>query len=475
MNINIRELYEKIKEIFKIATTIAKDIGFEKRKSKMNAVNFLKASIIGFLTYETPSYNELARIFSVISDGETISKQGFWDRIKPKTIDFLKDFLKKLIEIAIGKIVNIPKLLKYFTQTYIMDSTLIQLPEVLEEKYKGFGGSASKSMMKIQCLFNVNKKSYEKIDLGDIKLADTYFAKDSIQTMDEGSLTLFDLGYVSIEVIKNIIKYKSYFLCRFPFWSWELYDLDNSKKKIDLLNILKNNDGKILDFVASVGKDRVPVRLVAYPLPKDKREEIVKKRLEKAKKNGNFKTRKELNHRYIEFQNWTIYITNAPSEKMKTRDIYKIYRLRWKIELIFKLWKSNLNISDINCKISEKVEYSIFIRLIILTFYFLLINSSSNTTDEEDFEYSDFICICIFKYHFKSFLLSINVSFNRFSKLYFIFLFDTNKYGRKDKSGVRKSLLDILGYHNRGGPLIFNYNNYDISACCSQFKEMYAC
>jgi hypothetical protein len=475
MDINIKELYGKIKEIFNIATTIAKDIGFEMRKSKMNAVNFLKASIKSFIEKDTPTFNDLARFFKETSGGETITKQGFWNRIKPQTIDFLEQFLKRLLEMAIGKIINIPKLLKNFTQTYILDSTLMGLPNVLKNVYKGFGGNASEAMMKIQCLFNFSKQSYEKIEMGDIKLADTHFAKNNIQHLKEGSLTLFDLGYVCIDVLKNVIKNNSYFLCRFPFWKLKLYEKNNKNKEINLLKLLQSNDSKIVELVAYVGKDKVPVRLVAYPLPKDKRDKIVKKRIKKAKANVNYKNRKDINKNYIKFLYWNIFITNTSSKMIKTKDIIKIYRLRWKIELIFKLWKSNLHIDEINSKKKESVLYSVYFRLIIITFYFLFINSSSDFAyvlsdeDDEDIEYSDHICIGIFKYIFSSILN--NIELKVFSVLYLKFLSDIRTYGKKSKSSSRPSTIDILRYHNRGGPMVFNYNNYDISVCCSHFKS----
>lgn len=47
---------------------------------------------------------------------------------------------------------------------------------------------------------------------------------------------------------------------------------------------------------------------------------------------------------------WTIMITNIPSSKLSSEYIGSIYRLRWQIELLFKLYKSHISIETIKGK-----------------------------------------------------------------------------------------------------------------------------
>jgi hypothetical protein len=40
---------------------------------------------------------------------------------------------------------------------------------------------------------------------------------------------------------------------------------------------------------------------------------------------------------------WTVYLTNVPADQLSLSEAGVLYRLRWQIELLFKLWKSGGN------------------------------------------------------------------------------------------------------------------------------------
>ena len=117
---------------------------------------------------------------------------------------------------------------------------------------------------------------------------------------------------------------------------------DNSVLKSQ---ILLNNDKK------------TKVRLVAMPVS----EEIANTRRRKAKKKKNFP-----NSEYLELLGWSIYFTTIHKEKADDNKIFKLYRFRWRIEIIFKSWKSNMNFDKIH-NISKTQPY------VILTVRFIMI------------------------------------------------------------------------------------------------------
>ena len=45
-----------------------------------------------------------------------------------------------------------------------------------------------------------------------------------------------------------------------------------------------------------------------------------------------------------ELLNWSIFITNISSEILSFPDVFRLYKLRWQIELLFKLYKSQVEI-----------------------------------------------------------------------------------------------------------------------------------
>lgn len=61
---------------------------------------------------------------------------------------------------------------------------------------------------------------------------------------------------------------------------------------------------------------------------------------------------------------WSIFITNVPQEWLTLTQVALIYRLRWQIELLFKLWKSECQIDRIAGHLRARVLCEIYAKLI---------------------------------------------------------------------------------------------------------------
>lgn len=81
--------------------------------------------------------------------------------------------------------------------------------------------------------------------------------------------------------------------------------------------------------------ERVPVRLIALPVPTAVAEERRRKAQQKAKRDH-----RNVSQHHLDWLDWNIFITNLEAERMTTAQLCQLYGLRWQIELIFKLWKS---------------------------------------------------------------------------------------------------------------------------------------
>ena len=57
---------------------------------------------------------------------------------------------------------------------------------------------------------------------------------------------------------------------------------------------------------------------------------------DKARKRGS-----ELSAEYSELLAWSLFVTNASGELLTWKEVVVLYRARWQIELLFKLWKSH--------------------------------------------------------------------------------------------------------------------------------------
>ena len=70
---------------------------------------------------------------------------------------------------------------------------------------------------------------------------------------------------------------------------------------------------------------------------------------------------------------WTLFVTNAPASMISVKHIYALYRIRWQIELIFKLWKSYCGLNHILAWRRDQVLTDLYAKMIgIVIVHFLL-------------------------------------------------------------------------------------------------------
>ncbi len=61
-----------------------------------------------------------------------------------------------------------------------------------------------------------------------------------------------------------------------------------------------------------------------------------------------------------------MYITNAGEDKLPTKAVSIVYRLRWYIEIVFKTWKGYHGLDQVRGERGERIECFIYGRLIMI-------------------------------------------------------------------------------------------------------------
>lgn len=91
-------------------------------------------------------------------------------------------------------------------------------------------------------------------------------------------------------------------------------------------------------------KQQIPLRLVIEKLP----EEVKNKRLQKLKNQQANQSKQKKAYQTSELKKllcgYNLFLTNVSQEVLTLSQIAQFYRLRWQIELLFKIWKSLLTI-----------------------------------------------------------------------------------------------------------------------------------
>jgi len=101
-----------------------------------------------------------------------------------------------------------------------------------------------------------------------------------------------------------------------------------------LLALLKNQEFVVKEFLLG-SQPKLKVRVVCQKLTQEQAAYRRRKANKLAKSRGYTSSRR--NQHLLD---WAIFITNIPSSYVAAEDLSKLYRLRWQVELLFKLYKS---------------------------------------------------------------------------------------------------------------------------------------
>ena len=257
--------------------------------------------------------------------------------------------------------------IKGINRVLVKDSVCFQIDESLVEYYPGSGGSGSKASVRIQFEYDILCGKINDLSVNAFNDQD---AKDSIATIElieKGDLIIRDLAYTSLTVLSAIVEKIAFYLCRLNQKvkvyekKGDLYKEINFKK---LLKYMKKNDMDMLGKEVYLGfQEKMKTRLMIHVMP----EEEVAKRIRKARENAKKKGRqKQLTKEYIARAHLNLLITNAGADQIPAENVWKLYRLRWQIELAFKIWKSICNIEKVKKVKKHRLECYIYSKLIFI-------------------------------------------------------------------------------------------------------------
>jgi hypothetical protein len=166
------------------------------------------------------------------------------------------------------------------------------------------------------------------------------------------------------------MKEKSFFLSRLKS-NVSIFELDG-KSPFNLLAAVKKYGS--IDVDVCIGSThRLPVRLVAQKLP----EPVAAERRRKAKTNRD--RRCKPSKQSLALLGWQILITNVDRNIWSAQNVCEVYGLRWRIEIIFKSWKSHFHMADVPKANAIRIKAYIYSALIFVTlFHALIFNTVSS-------------------------------------------------------------------------------------------------
>jgi hypothetical protein len=347
-----------LEEIFQAGeiNQIARETKAVIRSSKMDGFTFFQTLTFGYIENSQASLSLLCQ--TARDEGVQISKQGLDERMTEKAANFLQvclDKISKHLQVRCGLA---PEVVKQFSEVYLQDSTVQSLPASLQTLFPGSGGNASPSAMKIQVLYGLLSGNLTHVKLQTGCSSDAHYT-EHVDYLEKGSLVIQDLGFFNLEALQAVQDRGAFFLMR---WRQDvtIFTADNPDAPLDMLRFLSTQPQALAEYDVRVGKTaRLACRMIIVRLP----QEVVDRRRQRLRQDA--QRRGDIpSARSLALCGWNVYLTNLSAEQMSVRQILACYALRWQVELIFKLWKSQAGLKSLAGKRKGRVLCEVYAKLI---------------------------------------------------------------------------------------------------------------
>jgi hypothetical protein len=263
------------------------------------------------------------------------------------------------------------QVLKLFQSVKLLDSSYINLPENMRDQYKGYGSSyknrpcSTQAGLKIQLVYDYLSQVIDRLDFKEGVRSDQGY-KDYLKDVCPRDLFIADLGYFAPASFKIMQERGAYFLSRYKA-DTNLYD-PKTMEKVDLLALLK--DQVFMTRELLLGKQaKLKIRIVCQKLAQEQSVYRRRKANKLAKARGYKSSRRNQS-----LLDWAIFITNIPASYISSEDLSRLYRIRWQVELIFKLYKSYGRIDKFHSRKPWRVLCQIYAKLIAMAIFNSLAN-----------------------------------------------------------------------------------------------------
>jgi len=350
----ITQISDTIREVLiETAERQGRESGFVQRTSKLSASAFVLSMVYGVMGHPETTYSQLCQSAKTL--GVSISAQGIEQRFGAGASRLLQGVLQETIRHRVRGVASQEALLQRFAGVYVYDSSCVSLPQELHDQFPGVGSRQGVSAgIKLHVRLDVRSGELAGPLITDAR---THDRKSPLVAEDvpAGSLRIADLGYFSLEQFAKDSSKQVYWLSRFKAGTLVFTP---QGEQIDLLSLLQGCDQ--LDIPVALGqKHHIACRLVAQRVP----QEVSDQRRRRLRE---YATRKQahLSQETLRLAEWTLLITNVPQALLSLPETLVLYKVRWQIELLFKLWKQSAKIDDWRSHNPHRILCELYAKLI---------------------------------------------------------------------------------------------------------------
>jgi hypothetical protein len=333
---------------------IARQVGFLIRKTRKIPILDLLLALIAISPENKICLERIASVIALVA-GCNYSKQAFQKRLSASLESFLAHIAAVLmVDLSAG--VRARGLFAPFKRVIVHDSTCERVPDHLAKLFPGSKNQRKnkpQAILKIQLAVDLLNSKLISVCLAGYTRNDQAAAQDILPLLEPEDLVLRDLGYFTIPVLEKIQLKGAFFLSRFRH-GVGIFTLEG--KPLNLARELQKRQA--MDQEVLLGAQKMRVRLVAQPVPPS----VGNERRRKAKASRDHRCTPSREHLIL--MDWNIFLTNVSPAHWPAKVLFPLYRLRWRIEMIFKTWKSHLGLRQFNTNNAALLRLSVMLKLL---------------------------------------------------------------------------------------------------------------
>lgn len=341
------------------ANRLGRECQFIKRERAFTGATFAQTLVFGWLANGEASLSEMNQAAAAV--GLSVSEQGIDQRFTPEAVVFMEELLQATIaEVISAKPVSMT-LFNRFNGVYIRDSTVIGLPQSLAHVWLGCGDSKGETAaLKVQVEWELSTGALADITLRPGREHDSRALQMSAD-LPSGSLNIRDLGYFKLNQLEKEHHNGRFWLTRYKTGTVLLNEKGKRLALNDWLKQLPKSVNRAERAIFMGANHQIPCRLMVSRVSAKKAKETRRKLKRAAQERGDTVSKARL-----ALADWFIYVTNVPPEQLSLDEALVLVRVRWQIELLFKLWKNEGQLDESRSQNPWRILCEIYAKLIAM-------------------------------------------------------------------------------------------------------------
>ena len=361
MSLPVADLHTVLQDLFgDTADDYARQTDFCRRQRRLTGSVFAQTVVFQLLHKPDATLEDYADFASDYLDLD-VTPKAFDERFTSAAADFLRALFFAAFDRSLDHVR--PALLpvvRRFNGVYLRDGTVITLPARLATDFPGRPGPDGQPTAAVKLVLEVNVTTGVFTDVSVLPARDNdKRAEVSHKPLPAGALLLEDLGFFAGDRLQAYDAQGVYVLTRVPVGT-AFFTV--AGERLDLDQWLRHAKGSHLERpVRILHHQKIPVRLLAVRVP----EAVARERREQVRREAQ-KRGRPVSQRKLERCDWQLLVTNAPAALLSVYEAGPIRRVRWQIELVFKVFKSEGGVERTWGRTRARVEAELFGKLLAM-------------------------------------------------------------------------------------------------------------